>query len=143
MKSQEIAVYREVQRNTEMAIKALETFSEKVYDKDLSMQISRQSLAYSNLRSKAVQALLDARAETYHANQLLDLVKKTGIHYNTLLNISTGHIAELMIRERNDGLIALEKVLRHNEEAGEKPRLLAQELAEFDRKSIDTLKSYL
>lgn len=143
MKSQEVSVYREIQRNAESAMKALDTLSDKVYDENLSMQISRQSLQYSNLRGKAVEALLDAKAEPYRANQLTDMVQRTGIQYNTLLNTSTGHIAELMIKERNNGVLEMEKVLKHNEEAGEKPRLLAQELMEFDKKSIDTLKSYL
>lgn len=143
MKSQEVTIYREIQRNAEMAIKALDTLSDKVYDKDLAMQISRQSLEYANLRGKAMQALLDAKAEPYRANQITDIVQKTGLHYNTLLNTSTGHIAELMIKERNNGTLELEKVLKHNEDAGEKPRSLAQELLEFDKSSITTLKSYL
>lgn len=143
MKSQEVTIYREIQRNAEMAIKALDTLSDKVYDKDLAMQISRQSLEYANLRGKAMQALLDAKAEPYRANQITDIVQKTGLHYNTLLNTSTGHIAELMIKERNNGTLELEKVLKHNEDAGEKPRSLARELLEFDKSSITTLKSYL
>lgn len=143
MKTQEVAIYREIQRNAETAIKALDTLSDKVYDKDLALQISRQSLEYANLRGKAMQALLDAKAEPYRANQLTDMVQKTGLHYNTLLNTSTGHIAELMIKERNNGVLELEKVLKHNTDAGEEPRSLAKELLEFDKSSISTLKSYL
>lgn len=143
MKTQEVAIYREIQRNAEMAIKALDTLSEKVYDDNLAMQLSRQSLKYADLRGKAVQALLDAKAEPYRANQLTDMMQRTGIHYNTLLNTSTGHIAELMIKERNNGVLELEKVLKHNEDAGESPRSLAKELLEFDRSSITTLKNYL
>ncbi len=143
MKTQEVAVYREIQRNAETAIKALDTLSDKVYDKELALQISRQSLEYANLRSRAVEALLDAKAEPYKANQLADIVQRTGLNYNTLLNTSTGHIAELMIKERNNGVLEMEKVLRHNGEAGEKPRTLAKELLDIDRHSITTLKSYL
>ncbi len=143
MKTQEVAIYREIQRNAETAIKALDTLSDKVYDDSLAMQLYRQSLEYANLRGKAMQALLDAKAEPYRANQITDMVQRTGLHYNTLLNTSTGHIAELMIKERNNGVLELEKVLKHNEDAGEKPRSLAKELLDFDRSSITTLKSYL
>ena len=48
-----------------------------------------------------------------------------------------------MIRERNQGTLELERVLKHNEDAGEKPRTLAKELLDYDQKSITTLKSYL
>lgn len=143
MKTQEVAIYREIQRNAEMAIKALDTLSDKVYDENLARQLSRQSLRYAELRGKAMQALLDAKAEPYRANRLTDMAQRTGLQYNTLLNISTGHIAELMIRERNNGDLELEKVLRHNEDAGEQPRTLAKELLDFDRGSITTLKGYL
>lgn len=143
MNSQETAVYREIQRNAETAMKALDALADKVYDEELSMQISRQSLKYADLRGKAVRELLDAKAKPYHSNHLADVVQRTGIHYNTLLNTSTGHIAELMIKERNNGVLELEKVLKHNENVGEKPRSLAKELMEFDQKSISTLKDYL
>jgi hypothetical protein len=143
MKSQEETVYREIQRNAEMAIKAIDTISDKVYDEQLATQISRQSLQYSRLRGEAMRALLDAKAETYHSNQLTDMMLKAGIHYNTLLNTSTGHIAELMIKGTNNGVLELEKVLRHNDAAGDKSRNLAKELLDFEQKNISTLKDYL
>lgn len=143
MKAQEEAVYREIQRNAEQAITAIETVWDKVYDADLSMQISRQSLKYAQIRGEAMQALLDGHGVPYRGNQLADMKLKAGIHYNTLLNTSTGRIAELIIRERNEGRVQLERVLRHNEEAGEKPRALAEEFMAFQQKSIKTLEDYL
>lgn len=143
MKAQEEAVYREIQRNAEQAITAIETVWDKVYDADLSMQISRQSLKYGQLRSAAMQALLDENATPYRGNHLSDMKLKADIHYNTLLNTSTGRIAEVMIRERNEGRMQLEKVLRHNEGMGEKPRSLAKEFMEFQQKSIKALEDYL
>lgn len=143
MKAQEEAVYREIQRNAECAIKAIEIMWDKVYDADLSMQISRQSLKYAQLKGQAMQALLDGNGEPYRGNYLADMKLKAGIQYNTLLNTSTGHIAELMIKERNQGLLQMEKVLKHNDEAGEKPKALANEFMEFQQKSIKVLKDYL
>lgn len=143
MKVQEEAVYREIQRNAESAIKAIETVWDKVYDTDLSMQMSRQSLKYDQLKGQAMQALLDGKGELYRGNYFTDLKLKAEMQYNTLLNTSTGHIAELMIKERNKGMLELEKVLRHNKDAGEKPRALAEEFIAFQQKSISNLKDYL
>ena len=50
MKPEEIFIYRDIQRNTEMAIKAIDTLSDKVYEDDFALQISRQSLKYSDIR---------------------------------------------------------------------------------------------
>ena len=47
MKPEEINIYREIQKNAEMGMKAIETLSDKVYEDEFARQISRQSLKYS------------------------------------------------------------------------------------------------
>lgn len=143
MISQEINVYREIQRNTEMAIKAIDTISPKVYDDGLALQISKQSLKYSELYNEASRQLMAAKAANYQGSVLSDAMLKTGIHYNTMLNTSTGHLAEMMIKGSNNGILEMEKVLRHNENVGERPAALAQQLIELEEKNIMRLKEYL
>ncbi len=143
MKSQEVRVYREIQRNTEMGMKAIDAVSAKVYDDQLAMQMSRQSLKYSELHNEATRELINAKAEPYRGNYLSDVKLRAGLNYNTLLNTSTSHIAELMIRESNNGIVEMEKALKHNEEAGEKTVSLARELIALEERHIATLKDYL
>lgn len=143
MKSQEVKVYREIQKNTDMAMKAIDTISDKVYDDQLALQISRQSLKYAELHNEATRELLNARAESYRGNYLSDIKLKTEIHYNTMLNTSTSHLAELMIRGSNNGIVEMEKALKHNEEAGEKTVSLARELIALEERNIAKLKDYL
>ncbi len=143
MKSQEVTVYREIQRNTEIAMKAMDTIADKVYDDQLAMQISRQSLQYSQLHNEAMKQLVSAKAEPFHANYISDMMLKTGIHYNTLLNTSTSHIAEMMIKGSSSGIIEMEKILNHNDNAGEKCVGLAKKLIHFEEKNIQMLKKYL
>ena len=143
MKTQDITVYREIQRNAEMAIKAIDTISDKVYDDQLSMQIQRQSSKYAEIKQRACARLLQGNAEPYHTNQLADLMLVGGIHYNTLLNTSTGHIAELMIKGSNMGILEMNKILNHNSDAGEQPVALAKELIDFENRNIERLTKYL
>lgn len=143
MTSHEAAVYREIQRNTDTAIKAINTIADKVSDDALSMQISRQSLKYSELHNEASRQLLQARAESYQSSALSDALLRTGIHYNTMLNTSTGHLAEMMIKSSTNGILEMEKVLKHNENAGPKPVALAKQLIEFEEKNVERLKQYL
>ena len=124
-------------------MKAIDTISDKVYDDQLALQIARQSLKYAELHNEATKQLVSAKAEGYHGNHLSDMMLKMGIHYNTLLNTSTGHIAELMIKGSNMGVLEMEKVLNHNEEAGEKPAGLARQLIEFEAKNVQRLIKYL
>ena len=143
MTSQEIKVYREIQRNTDMAMKAIDTIADKVSDEELSLQISRQSLKYSELHNEAVKQLIDAKTRPYQSNHLSDALLKTGIRYSTMLNTSTSHIAELLIKESNNGILEMEKVLKSNEGAGEKSTSLAKQLIDFKEKSVRSLKEYL
>ena len=143
MTSHEAAVYREIQRNTDMAMKALNTIADKISDDALSMQISRQSIKYAELHTQASRQLLDAKAQGYQSNALSDVLLKTGLHYNTMLNTSTGHLAELMIKNSTNGILEMEKVLKHHSDAGEKPVALARQLIEVEEKNVERLKQYL
>ena len=143
MKSQEVKVYREIQRNADMAMKAIDTIAEKVDNEELSLQISRQSLRYSELHNEAVKQLIDAKTRPLQSSHLSDAILKTGLRYNTMLNTSTSHLAELLIKENNNGILEMEKVLKANGEAGEKSTALAKQLIEFEEKSVRSLKEYL
>lgn len=143
MKTHEIAIYREIQRNTEMAITAIETISNKIHDENLAMQISEQGMRYSELHNEAVKQLMEAKTEPYHGSLWADMMLKTGIHCNTLLNTSTGHIAELMIKGSNMGALEMEKVLHHNTGAGEQAAALGKQLVAFEENSVKSLKDYL
>ena len=114
MKPEEVNVYREIQKNAEMAVKAIETISDKVYEDDFALQISRQALKYSDIRNRAMEKLLSAKAEPVHQNYLSDMMLKSAIHMNTLFNTSTSHLAELMIQGSNRGITEMCKVLNHN-----------------------------
>ena len=73
-----------------------------------------------------------------------NMMLRFGIGYNTLLNTSTGHIAEMIIKGSNNGVLEMEKVLAHNEEfAGNACRSLAKELIDMENANIRTLKEYL
>ncbi len=143
MKNDDITIYREVQRNAEMAIKAIDTISDKVYDDELSREMSKQVIKYSELKNKALDALYTAKAEPYHTNRMADMMLVGGIHSKTMLNTSTSHIAELMIQGSNRGITEMSKVLNHNKNAQEWSVELAKELMDFEEKNVERLKRYL
>lgn len=143
MKKADITIYREIQRNAEMAIKSIETISNKVYDDQLALQIQRQADKYTEIKTRAFQRLKQCHAEPYHTNQLQDLMLTGGIHYNTLLNNSTSHIAELMIKGSNMGILEMNKVLNQNADAQEQSIALAKELIDFENRNIERLTKYL
>ena len=49
----------------------------------------------------------------------------------------------MMIKGSNNGILEMEKVLKHNEKAGERSTALAQQLIDLEEKNIKRLKDYL
>ncbi len=144
LKKQEITIYREIQRNTEMAIKALDAVSDKIYDDRLAAEVAEEGLHYSRIRNRAMQTLIEGKAQTYRGSAMENIMLRMGIGYNTMLNTSTGHIAEMIIKGSNNGILEMEKVLAHNGEfAGTDCRDLAKELIDMENANIRTLKDYL
>lgn len=143
MKPEEIFIYRDIQKNAEMAMKAIDTLSDKVYEDDFALQITRQSIKYNDIRNRALDKLLSAKAEPVHENHIADFMLKSAIHMNTLLNTSTSHLAELMIQGSNRGITDMCKSLNHNAVGDSMAMELAMELMDFEEKNIEIMKRYL
>lgn len=143
MKHDDAKVLQEIQRNTEMGMTAIETILDKIEDDEFSLQLSRQSLRYSEIHNKALDQILEKEGEVYHGSQIADLMLKGSINVNTALNLSKEHLAEMMIQGSNRGITSMWKALRHNQLAGDDTVELAKELMDFEEKSIECMKEYL
>ena len=97
-------------------MKALDAVTDKIYDDRLAATVAEQELQYSRLHDRAVQNLVEGKTQIYRTNAMENMMLRFGIGYNTLLNTSTGHIAEMIIKGSNNGVLEMEKVLAHNEE---------------------------
>lgn len=122
---------------------AIDTILDKIENDDFSMTLSRQSLHYANLHNRALGRILQEDGEGYRPNQLGDMMLKGSIHANTAFNLSTEHLAEMMIQGSNRGITSMWKSLKHNGQAGDDTVELAKELMDFEESSIERLKEYL
>lgn len=143
MKSDDIGILQEVQKNTKMAMKAINALSGKIYDDTLSVQMARESMKYAEIYNKATDRLLNGKAAFYRDNGLQDMMLKGSVNMNTMLNTSTSHIAEMLIQGSNRGLTSMWKSINHNERAGDVSMEIAKELMDFEEKNIERLKKYL
>jgi len=142
-KKEEIEVLKEIQKNTEMVMKAIDTISTKVYDDGLALQLSRQALKYSDIHNRAVDKLLEKKTMPNPINNVQDMMLVGGIHMSSLLDTSTSHMAELAIREIHHELSDMWKTMNHYGSIGNASQEIAEELMDFDEKNIEILKKYL
>ena len=143
MRKQEVNIYKEIQRSSEKAMRAIDAVADKVFDEKLAVQMSKQSLKYAEIRNQAYDKLLEAKAEPYRSNYVDNLKQAGGIQYNTLFNTSTSRIAEVMIKECNNGVMDLKKVLNHNGGADEQALQLANKLIDFEGNNVAQYTKYL
>lgn len=143
MKHDDAEILREIQKNTEMGMKAIDLLIPKVDDENLALCVNRQELRYSSIHDRARRELLREREEEYHGNGFSDLMLRAGVGTNTLLNTSTSHMAGLLIQGNNRGLMEMWKALNHHENAGGTSMELARELMDFEENSVNELKKYL
>lgn len=143
MRSQEIGLLREVMKETERALNAIDILSDKVYDSKLSLQLSRQSIKYGQIKNEAALKLVDNKTEEYRSTALERLAQSVDLNYHTLLNTSTGHVAKMLIQNSNNNIVELEKALKHSEEKDGEAVNMVKNLISFEEKNIRQLKEYL
>lgn len=143
MKHDDAKILQEVQRCTEMGMATIDTILDKVEDDEFSLQLSKQSLHYSEIHNKALDQILQGEGDVHHGNQLEDMVLKGSIHANTAFNVSREHLAEMMIQSSNRGITNMWKSMKHNRLATNEAVELAQELVDFEQDNIMRLRDYL
>lgn len=143
MRREDIQVFRDVQKHAELAMKAVDTISDKTYDDALALQLSRQSLKYSQLRNQAVDKLLAAHLEPARTNVVQEMLVAGNIHKDTLLNTSTSHIAEVVIQESSRKISRLCQSLHRYENAGDEAVEMAREFMDFEESNIRQLRKFL
>lgn len=143
MKSDDAAMLREIQKTTNTALKTIQTLSEYIHDANLSRELFGQSRVYEDIRNRAVDKLLIGGEEVYQDSVVEQAVLSGGIHMNTLLNTSTSHIAELLIRGKQKGVTNIWKSMNRHDTATVESVELAEELTAFEQSCMEHMRGYL
>lgn len=143
MKKDDREILKEVQKNSQMAVKAIDTISEKVCDDIMRYELIKEKRKYTDIYNRAEERLLQDKAEEYHGSAIEDMRLKSAININTILNCSSSKLAELMIQGSNRGMTSMWKAMNHHETATETSLEIARELMDLEEKCIEQLKRYL
>ena len=70
---------------------------------------------------------------------------RVGMAFNTMLDSTTGHVAEMMIEGSNMGITDMTKLINDHEPRGTCPEAvrLAREVITFEEHNLEMLKRYL
>ncbi len=143
MKKDDLRLYHSIQRNAGLAMSALDAVTERVYDKDLSVEMSREFMAFADIHNRALKELTKEKEEGYRNSQVQEVLKRSGLQMSTMLDSSTSHVADILIQENSKGVTDIWRNMKTYENAGKTCMELAEELAGFEEKNMERLKRYL
>ena len=138
---QEINVLKETRRNASMAVNAIDALMGKVYNQEFAYELASQKNRFQEFERKAEAGLWQHGLMARKA--ILDKAMLWGaILANTMLNISTPHVADMMIQGNTRGIAELMKVKHNNKNTGSFANELAEELVDFEEENIERLKRF-
>lgn len=143
MKTQDYTLLNEIKKNTELAMLAIDTLLPKSSDDMMYHELERQNLIYSSLHDKAVRRLVSNRQHLENPGKMTEWMMVNSLNVKTLLDVSSSHIAELMMQGSNMGLTSVVKQMNHTQEAGKEIMETAQELACFEEDCLKRWKEFL
>ncbi len=135
----------EIYKNTKMGADSIINLLPKVKDDGMRSAMTMQLDGYERYAARAAAALEERGAEAKKENVMTRFGARMGMVFNTMLDSTTSHIAEMMIEGSNMGITDMTKLLNNFEVGnGDSEAVrLAREVVRFEEHNLEMLKPYL
>ena len=135
----------EIYKNTKMGADAIINLLPHVKEDGLRSAMTRQLDGYEKYATRAATHLTGEGITPKEESWFTRLSARLGMAFNTMLDDSGSHIAEMMVEGSNMGITELTKLLNHFESAGEADEAvrLAHEVVAFEQHNLEVMKRYL
>lgn len=141
----EALVLRNVYKNVKMASDSLLNLMPKVKDEKLKSDMTVQLSVYEAFASRAAKLLAESGVKPEEEGFFMRFSAKCGTVMNTLRDSSSSHIAEMIIEGATMGVNDMLAQIRDckKAEVGEEVLRLANDVCEFEERTIPEMKAYL
>lgn len=132
-----------VSKNAEMGSTSIKDLINVVEDENFKEILRNQIDEYEKIYEEANQLLDNYNEEQKETNPLQKFTSYIMIKMNLLTNKSTSHIAEMMMKGSNMGIIDIEKKLNSFDNLDKNVNYLGEKLLKIEENNIEQLKPYL
>ena len=143
MERRKVRLADELYRISRMGMEATEIVLPKVEDDELRERIAHQNAGYKSFAERSKDLLRKSGKEPEEERGVAKLMLRGSARLGTLLNRSSGHIAELMINGSAMGIIEMTRKLNRSSGEDGQAKELAGEYLATEEKNIESLKKHL
>lgn len=140
--NEEINVLKEARKNASMAVNAIDALLGKIYNQEFAYELTAERNRFRDFERKAEAGLWEHGLVSKDSGVQRAMLWGA-IQANTLMNISTNHVADMMIQGNARGITELMKTKHNNKASGSYANELAEELMDFEEENIERLKRFL
>ncbi len=136
------ALIQEVYKNTKMGHDSIIDLIDRASDPKFRSEMTSQLERYRNYSEEASRRLQERGLKPNEIGTTAKLGAKLGMAFNTMLDTTTSHLAELMINGATMGIIDLEKKLNDGGYSSD-AKNLAEDVVKFEKSTVERLGQYL
>ncbi len=133
----------DVYKNAHIALQSLNDLIPSVNDKDLKKELKAQVDGYTEVINEVKAYLKKKKIKEQDIGVFKKAMLWSSIKMNTLFNTSRNHIAEIMVKGTNMGVIELTAMKNEKENFNEDVVALIDRLLELEEKYGERLKKFL
>ena len=132
-----------IYKNTKMGADAIIDLLPKVKNDSLRSDMTMQLDGYEKYAARAERALMMRGVKAKEERLMTRMSARVGIAAKTMMDASTGHIAEMMIDGSNMGITDTTKLLNNYDTRDSDAVRLARDVVRFEEHNLETMKRYL
>lgn len=130
-------------KSASMSVDTTARVLKKTRDGALRRELSSQINGYKQFADNATRELKNHGMTPQDNGTMTKLMTNMGIEFNTMVDSTSSHIAELMINGTNMGIIKLNKHLNRNKDLKAETTAMCQNLIAYQKSNINKLEPYL
>ncbi len=140
---QEEKLLHKIYQGANMGLYSIETIMPKISDQSATAELSAYQHQLENIACSARQ-MMDLKGIDYKEQDTITKMGVwAGIQWNSLVDGSISHIADMVIQGDTMGITELVGVINHSPMADSSVRALGEQLVEAQRRNIEIMKHYL
>lgn len=132
-----------IYQNSEMGKDTLTQLIKMTTDENFKNNLQSQLNEYNSIFNEADEKLKSNNKESKSIGTLTKVSTYISINFNTLINKTPSHMAEMLIQGSTMGIIDITKKIKEYKSQDQKILGLANKLLQFEQKNIDELKKFL